>query len=548
MLRRILPMALLAAAALGLGLGGGATAAAPPAPTFNANLLLPSSSGVAEPSIRSNSLGESFVIGPTGVPAGCKAWRVRHDGSAAVYLGFPDGTLGGGDCDWAVGPKETGSSFDDLAYSSLTLANITTGKSSDDGTSFGVPNVFSQQVAGDDRMWMAADPKANALGLATIYMTYHDVTTDQIELGTSHDGGQTYTQNPNGAINPLDVPAGQWAGGASAGNELGNVVARRDPATGALTLYSIFATPDSALDSAAQGAAGTANFNRVYEAVGTVANPDTAPLVTWHDYEIWHGPAGAKYDKTFPVTDVDAAGRVYAVFTDGNHVYFKTDADGTKWNPAVAPAQLDKLAGGYPAADNTALMPWIAAGGAGLVDVVWYAASGGSGASRGPRTTRATSGRSGWRRPRTAARAGRRRRPPTTRSIPARSASAASTASSRHRRAIARCSTSSRSRSTRRTAPRRSPTRTTTPRPAPPSSTTRASARAPRRRAAPRSRTTASRPRRSPAPGRRGRRAPGRRCSISRATRRTTTRAAMARTSTRSTSRTRRTRRTAPAT
>src|SRR5438132_4555679 len=109
----------------------------PPAATFNVNLLLTGSSNAGEPSIRTDQFGQSFVIGPTGVPAGCKAFRVRHDGSASTFLGFPDKTVGGGDCDWAIGPQETSptitppSTDNVLAYSSLTLANITTGKSDD---------------------------------------------------------------------------------------------------------------------------------------------------------------------------------------------------------------------------------------------------------------------------------------------------------------------------------------------------------------------------------------------------------------------------------
>src|SRR3954471_10744834 len=185
---------LIGCAAHSAGAGG-------PAPTFNQNLLLPNSGSAAEPSIRVDSFGTPFVIAPTGVPAGCKAWRIAHDGSSAAYLGFPDSTLGGGDCDWAIGPKETGATADDLAYSSLTLPNITTGKSDDNGASWTPPNVYSQQVAGDDRMWMAADPQLNAGGHGTIYMTYHDISAGEIELGVSTDGGVTYLQN-SPLINP----------------------------------------------------------------------------------------------------------------------------------------------------------------------------------------------------------------------------------------------------------------------------------------------------------------------------------------------------------
>ena len=368
------------------------SAAKTPATTFNPNLLLPGSSGAAEPSIRTNSAGESFVIGPTG--GQCNAMRVVHNGSSAKFIGAPDHNLGGGDCDWAIGPKETSTltgfpapTADDLAFSSLdNLVNITTGKSSDDGNTFGSPNPASTQVVGDDRMWQAADPKLNAAGFDTVYMTYHDVSLADIELSISTDGGFTYVQSAP-IINNTDVPQGQWQGlGALAGNELGNVVARRDPTSGVLTLYSIFATPDSPTDNVNQGAAGTTNFNRIYEAVGTVTDPTppaTLPVVAWRNYEVFHGPLGARYNRIFPVTAVDSAGRVYAFWSDGNHIFTKSDATGTGWNVAAAPVTLPNIG-----MVNTAIMPWAAAmpsGGApGVVDAVFYGATGGTGAQPNP--------------------------------------------------------------------------------------------------------------------------------------------------------------------
>src|SRR5919197_2526115 len=377
--------------ALLMAVSGSASAAAPPAATFNPNLLLKGSSSAAEPSIRTDRFGRSFVIAPTGVPAGCKAFRVTHDGSASSFLGFPDHTAGGGDCDWAIGPQETNTlpgfgppSDNDLAYSSLTLANITTGKSNDGGTTFGPPNAFSQQVVGDDRMWMTADPKLNNLGFDDVYMTYHDVSIVDIQLGVSRDGGQTYVQN-GPIINPTDVPQSQWQGSLNsppgpAGNGLGNIVAYRPPG-GALKLFSIFVTPHSSQDNINQGLAGTGNFNRVYEAVGTVTDvpPPAAPVISWRNYEVYHGPIGARYDRIFPMTTVDPAGRGYAIWTDGNHIKYKTDATGTGWNPAAAPGEIPN-----PAGVNTTIMPWADAGKSGIADVVFYGASGGSGAQPNP--------------------------------------------------------------------------------------------------------------------------------------------------------------------
>lgn len=357
-------------------------AASPASATFNPNLLLQGSASAAEPSIRTDSHGQSFVIGPTGVPGGCKAFRVSHDGSTSTYLGQPDHTAGGGDCDWAIGPQETAATIspaatdDALAYSSLTLPNITVGKSDDGGKTFGPPNAASTQVVGDDRMWMAADPKLNAAGFADIFMTYHDVSVGDIQMSISVDGGQTYVQSTP-IINANDVPAGQWSA-AGDGNELGNIVARR-PSGGALTLYSIFATPDSATDGINQSQAGTTNFNRLYEAVGTVSDLTTPPTISWRNYEIYHGPAGARYNRIFPITAVDAAGNVYAIWTDGNHVFVKADATGTGWNPSAAPVQLAN-----PTGVNTTVMPWAQAGANGIVDVVFYGASGGAGAQPNP--------------------------------------------------------------------------------------------------------------------------------------------------------------------
>ena len=380
----------LVAAALGalpFAMGGPALAAKPSGATFNPNLLLQGSSNTAEPSIRTDRFGHSFVIGPTGVPAGCKAWRVAHNGSSATYIGQPDHTAGGGDCDWAIGPQETSSTIspaptdDDLAYSSLSLANITTGKSDDGGTTFGPPNVYSQQVGGDDRMWMAADPRLNSGGFADIFMTYHDVSgPEDIQMGVSIDGGFSYVQNAP-IINNNDVPVGQWQGAgvnvAGAGNELGNIVARRTAA--GLTLYSIFETPDSATDNTNQAIAGTANYNRVYEAVGTVAVDTAPPVISWRNYEIYHGPLGARYNRIFPVTAVDNGGRVYAFWTDGNHIDYKADGTGTGWRASKAPSQIAN-----PSGVNTALMPWAQAGAPGIVDVVFYGASGGNGAQPNP--------------------------------------------------------------------------------------------------------------------------------------------------------------------
>lgn len=361
--------------------------------TFNTNLLLKGSNSAGEPSIRTDQYGNAYVIGPIGVPAGCKAFKVTHDGSSSKFLGFPDHTAGGGDCDFAIGPKETAPSVsatgNDLAYSSLSLANVTVGKSDDGGKTFGPPNPGAAQIAIDDRMWMDADPKPNALGFDDVFLDYHDIDTDNIELSISTDGGQTYVQS-GPIVNNQDVPPGQYLAtcpaascieaptSVGAGNELGNLVAFRPKGAG-LKIFSIFTTPDSETDNFT----GTGGQNRVYEAVGTVTdNPAGGPpVISWRNYEVWHGPVGARYDRIFPVTSVDKAGHVYAVWSDGSNVYVKSSADGTSWG---CPASSTPPDGTAPCSQptaittpgiNTEVFPWIAAGSDGIADVVFYGAN-----------------------------------------------------------------------------------------------------------------------------------------------------------------------------
>src|SRR5205085_10050706 len=103
----------------------------------------------------------------------------------------------------------------------------------------------------------------------------------------------------------------------------------------------------------------TSNYNRVYAAIGTVTDPIPpllTPTIAWRNYEIFHGPLAARYDRIFPVTAVDSAGRVYAFWTDGNHILTQSDATGAGWDPAAAPSAIPNFG-----TDNTALMPWAAA-------------------------------------------------------------------------------------------------------------------------------------------------------------------------------------------
>ena len=112
---------------------------------------------------------------------------------------------GGGDADIAVNaPDPNNSAIPNLALTSLALVpGVTATRSRNRGdTFFTPPNPLSAAVPGDDRMWNDAvdDP-------STVYMSYHDVATFNIEVQRSSDGGLTYAAGAGEAIDAATLPA-----------------------------------------------------------------------------------------------------------------------------------------------------------------------------------------------------------------------------------------------------------------------------------------------------------------------------------------------------
>src|SRR6266404_8684622 len=193
--------------------------------------------GGGEPSGRVDSQGTVYVESIRGVPGGDDLWRWNQsiDGAPNAngtlpfkYEGQPDNcgifglngggcvnnvgsptnlgvAPGGGDADIAVnGPDPNNSAIPNLAFSSLTLApGVTATNSRNRGDTFFLPpNVVAALVPGDDRMWNDApnDP-------STVYISYHDLATFNIEVQRSNNGGLTYTAGLGEAIDSATLPA-----------------------------------------------------------------------------------------------------------------------------------------------------------------------------------------------------------------------------------------------------------------------------------------------------------------------------------------------------
>src|SRR3954468_17924825 len=88
-----------------------------------------------------------------------------------------------------------------------------------------------------------------------------------------------------------------------------------------------------------------------------------------------------------PVCPVGTAGTVYAGWSDQLHGQYTYSRDGGRtWAPARQvnrdnPAQTSTSTLTAPTPGNADVFPWIAAGGAGRIDVVWYHGAGGAAGS-----------------------------------------------------------------------------------------------------------------------------------------------------------------------
>jgi len=368
------------------------------AASFSRPMIL--AGGGAEPSIRVPADGKSaaYVSAPTGL--GSNFWRItksKHaDGSVTYKQGpvmQPDFGTGGGDSEISVGdlgntPPANGCL--PIAYSGLhnidALDNFTTATSTDCGKSFALANPFATQNTLTDRQWQVFD------GAKTNFLIYHLVSTGQIVVSESTDGGQTYVSlgasNVNGIIDPALL--------AESGDtqQIGNIIVNHaEPIKGVTNtlsgepvhaMYAIFGLADNtgiALQSNVPGS----QYNGLD---GIYVGKSVDGGVTWTDTKVFSVNPTTKRELNmlFPVITSDAAGNLYAVWSDTFKIQYSVSTDhGAHWskpyqvnrdNRGVTSSGADK-----PDPGKTDVFPWIAAGGKGLLDVVWYHGQGGAATS-----------------------------------------------------------------------------------------------------------------------------------------------------------------------
>ena len=326
----------------------------------NSPVKAQTASSDGEPSSRVDLDGNYYVCGIRGVPAGVDLWyfdlRPKVAGlpnpmfdpkmRVPIYRGQPDspssasgqnelsaGALGGGDIDLAAGYGPYtgigGTGEPALAYSSLTAANVTVGRSLDHGGTFQFNPVgnFAGGVPVNDRQWMGF------FGPNTVYLEYRNFGAGIVFVQQSIDGGLTY--GPATLVGTMSQ-------------------------TGALDVDQVSGTVYI-----------SGNDGQI--AVGVPTIPGAPPLSYTLSQPIPMTVDPANIFVAMRVAndhpDGSAPNTVYLCYSDGTNIFLLSSLDqGTTWTD---PVQVNN-----PADQSTRvnLMPWVAAGPTpGSVGVAWYA-------------------------------------------------------------------------------------------------------------------------------------------------------------------------------
>ena len=339
-------------------------AATPPNP---AGTICPGSAlcynGAAEPAIGVAPTGRFYASSENGLLGGTLAWTSADNGLHYASTPSPNDVStgsdsvgqesgfepGGGDTDVAVATARNPLGNYNAYVVSLTLANIDVSNSTDNGNSWSLNPATALPI--DDRPWVAA---TGASKVCISYLTAPGILLPQVGLHVqcSSDAGGSFPQIAN-AYDTSSVGLAASQGGSRTGN------LTFDPSN-AKYMYTVFA-----YENIEDGP----NPNAFLHNVGVAVSSDGG--VTWHDYAVHINPdITAKYDNQFVNVAVDKAGAVYVAYSDNHGIFYQYSTN--HGQTFGAPVQVSQGA-------DTAVMPWLAAGDGGKIDLVYYQAVGYSG-------------------------------------------------------------------------------------------------------------------------------------------------------------------------
>jgi hypothetical protein len=302
----------------------------------NVTVRAPVASADGEPSVRVDVRGNCYVGAIRGVPAGVDLWRFDLDPASPTfdpgmqnptYLGQPDAFLpqdpedpmaggadGGGDIDISVSFPTSPSATPVVTITSLAAANISSAISTDRGVTFTLSPAVAI-VPADDRQWN------ESVGDSRVYMMYRaPIPATGLFVTRSDDGGFTYP------LTTLVSPSGSTPGYIDVDHSNGNVYVSH---AGSSALF---------IGRSTDG--------------GLTWRNTTADNTTQH---------GTLFD---PVK-VGLDGTVYTAWSDGQNIYMAHSTDGGE-------TFSDRVRVNDNSLYKTNLFPWLEAGSAGRVALVWY--------------------------------------------------------------------------------------------------------------------------------------------------------------------------------
>jgi hypothetical protein len=299
-----------------------------------------------EPSNRTDKLGNFYIAGIRGFPAGVDLWYVDLQPSSLtydpfmrnpIYRGQPDafspddqadlGGDGGGDVDMAVSmPDPTTGTLPTpptLAASSLIAANISTQVSTDKGQTFTKNNVgnVTGGAPADDRQWEEFH------GQNTVYLLYRTAAPAVTQIQRSTDGGLTFgpaqTAGAIGQVGYIDVH--QKTGTVYISGSTGQVCHST----------AVLPTGEAAVYQCVQAATDPSGVGHLF----------------------------------FPVKVADDGtpnGTVYVPYSNGHDIFLVHSTDkGVTWSTPI------RVSNGTDT--KTSLFPWLETGSEpGSVGIVWY--------------------------------------------------------------------------------------------------------------------------------------------------------------------------------
>jgi hypothetical protein len=365
---------------------GGSSAFTPTAPpaaaSFGPNVnVAANGGGGGEPNSKVDSHNCIFSAAP-GNP---DFWKSVNNGTSFLAPVNPvaDETgVTGGDEDILTLPRASGARPDILYFADLGISSVHIRKSTDGGATWFAPgtNGTAGEVSiSSDRQWLAYDrfPSAND---TTLYEMDHELVSEDIRFSAStNDGAWAST---SGITNPeLLLPPDSTIPNTNPGPAFTFL----DPSDNTHKVAGVF-TASTVRTNRAQPPFG--KLPNVWEAIGAAPATAGAPPGPFTDIPIFKGvqdspttpppPVGSttfgnNTANDFPTAAIDGAGNIYVAWAMNdariNHfnVWYASSHDHGK--SFYGPFQVSSGPG-------HAVMPWMAAGDAGRLEIVFYQTNG----------------------------------------------------------------------------------------------------------------------------------------------------------------------------